>query len=410
MLSKSIFKIIYVICIIMILTSLISFFLETPVKASYSNKFKNYPEYEALIKELQNAHPNWEFEILETGLEWSEAIIAESTGGHGKNVVPKSRGSAWKCTCGKVVDVNWNCASTAAVAYYMDPRNSLNEDYIFQFEQLTYDSNIQTKSGVETILADCNYMQGKIKYYDQEGKEQTLDKTYIDVIMEAAKKYNVSPLHLASRIRQEQGTGNAGVMISGTWNGANGDYKGYYNYFNIKAFGSTTSAIIEKGLTYAKNMGWTDPEKAIHGGANFLSKEYISCGQDTLYLQKFNVADSDKNYYTHQYMTNVSASKSEGEDVREAYRDMGMITKDSKMKFKIPVYKNMPSGKASMPGTEKIVTQDVQLNENYVWVRSGKGTNYDTIEKLNKGTKLLRIELDNNKDANRKILGQSSIK
>ena len=47
--------------------------------------------------------------------------------------------------CNKTVEDVWKCASTAAVAYYMDPRNSLNENYIFQFEQLTYDEKNQTK-------------------------------------------------------------------------------------------------------------------------------------------------------------------------------------------------------------------------------------------------------------------------
>lgn len=402
MLSKNIFnisKLIYLIAIICILSSLFTFFLEKETKAAYSSKFKNYPGYESLLKELQAAHPNWEFEILETGLDWSATIIAESTGYHGKNVVPSSRGSAWKCSCDKTVDVNWKCASTAAVAYYMDPRNSLNEDYIFQFEELSYDDK-QTVDGVKKILSDCNYMQGNITYYDTAGKQQTINKTYVDVIMEAAKKYNVSPYHLASRIRQEQGTGNAGTMISGTWTGENGEYKGYYNYFNIKAYGKTNTEIFKSGLSHAKTKGWDNPEKAIHGGADFIAREYINYGQDTLYLEKFNVADKDGNYYSHQYMTNVSASKTEGEAVREAYRDMGLLTSNSKMKFKIPVYKNMPEMRAAQPGTEQIVTQDVQINENNVIVRNGKGTNYSAITTLNKGTKILRIELDNSKDAN----------
>ena len=402
MLPKNIFnsnKIISFLLIILLLITLFHLFIPNEVKAvSQAEKFKNYPGYQALIEKLERAYPNWKFEILETGLDWSEVIIAESTGRHGINVVPNSWGSSWKCSCGKAVDVSWRCASTATVAYYMDPRNSLNEDYIFQFEQLTYDTK-QTADGVQKILADCEYMQGKITYYDTAGKKQTIDKTYVQAIMEASKKYNVSPYHLASRIRQEQGPGKAGSMISGTWTGVSG-YKGYYNYFNIGAYGPTTTEIIKSGLTYAKNKGWTDPEKAIHGGAAFLSNDYISYGQDTLYLQKFNVADKNKNYYSHQYMTNVSASKTEGEEVREAYRKLGMLTKASNMTFKIPVYKNMPIDQSPMPGTEKVVTQDIQVNENSVQVREGKGTNYKSIASLNKGTKILRIELDNKKDAN----------
>jgi beta-N-acetylglucosaminidase len=327
-------------------------------------------------------------------LDWSEVIIAESTGYHGRNVVPSTRADAWKCACNKTVEDVWKCASTAAVAYYMDPRNSLNENYIFQFEQLTYDEKNQTKEGVELILKPCNYAQGKVTYYDSKGNKKTLDKTYVDVIMEASKEYNISPYHLASRIRQEQGAGNAGSMISGTWTGGDGNYKGLYNFFNICAYGKN---IVQNGLKYAKSQGWTDPEKSIKGGAKILASGYISIGQDTLYLEKFDVVNGGDGYYSHQYMTNVSASRTEGYTIRNTYTDMGLLSSESKIKFKIPVYKNMPEQICPQPGTEKPVTQDVEITENNVRVRKGKGTNYDIVTTLNKGTKILRIELDNSK-------------
>lgn len=327
-------------------------------------------------------------------MDWSEVIIAESTGYHGRNVVPSTRADAWKCACNKTVEDVWKCASTAAVAYYMDPRNSLNENYIFQFEQLTYDEKNQTKEGVELILKPCNYTQGKVTYYDSKGNKKTLDKTYVDVIMEASKEYNISPYHLASRIRQEQGAGNAGSMISGTWTGGDGNYKGLYNFFNICAYGKN---IVQNGLKYAKSQGWTDPEKSIKGGAKILASGYISIGQDTLYLEKFDVINGGDGYYSHQYMTNVSASRTEGYTIRNTYTDMGLLSSESKIKFKIPVYKNMPEQICPQPGTEKPVTQDVEITENKVRVRRGKGTNYDIITTLNKGTKILRIELDNSK-------------
>lgn len=327
-------------------------------------------------------------------MDWSEVIIAESTGYHGRNVVPSTRADAWKCACNKTVEDVWKCASTAAVAYYMDPRNSLNENYIFQFEQLTYDEKNQTKEGVELILKPCNYTQGKVTYYDSKGNKKTLDKTYVDVIMEASKEYNISPYHLASRIRQEQGAGNAGSMISGTWTGGDGNYKGLYNFFNICAYGKN---IVQNGLKYAKSQGWTNPEKSIKGGAKILASGYISIGQDTLYLEKFDVINGGDGYYSHQYMTNVSASRTEGYTIRNTYTDMGLLSSESKIKFKIPVYKNMPEQICPQPGTEKPVTQDVEITENKVRVRRGKGTNYDIITTLNKGTKILRIELDNSK-------------
>ena len=183
-------------------------------------------------------------------------------------------------------------------------------------------------------------------------------------------------------------------MISGTWTGGNGNYKGLYNFFNICAYGKN---IVQNGLKYAKSQGWTDPEKSIKGGAKILASGYISIGQDTLYLEKFDVVNGGDGYYSHQYMTNVSASRTEGYTIRNTYTDMGLLSSESKIKFKIPVYKNMPKQICPQPGTEKPVTQDVEITENKVRVRKGKGTNYDIVTTLNKGTKILRIELDNSK-------------
>lgn len=384
-------KVLCLLLIILLLSSIFLFYFENASNASYSSKFANYPGYEELLADLQKEHPNWEFEIYETGLEWSDVLKAETVARHGRSLIQKNDG-VWSCkTCGsKQYEAGWYCASTAAVAYYLDPRNSLCEDYIFQFEQLTYDSSIQTKEGVEKILADCNYMQGNIIYYDTTGAKKTINKTYIDVIMEAAKTYNISPYHIASRIRQEMGTGSGSAMISGTY----GSYTGYYNYFNWGAYGSD---IMGSGLKTAQNYKWTDPEKAIKGGAQLLAQNYISCGQDTLYLQKFDVVDGGDGYYGHQYMTNVSASKTEGLSVKNAYQTIGMISKDSKIKFKIPVYKNMPTAKAGEPGKETIVTQDVQVS-NEVNIRKGKGTDSEIITTIAKGTKLLRIELADKKE------------
>lgn len=379
--------------IILLLSTIFVFYFEKNSEASYSSKFANYPGYEELIEHLQKEYPNWEFEIYETGLDWSDVLEAETVARHGRSLISK-KSSLWNCaTCGsKQYEPGWYCASIAAVAYYLDPRNSICEDYIFQFEQLTYDSTNQTKEGVEKILADCDYMQGKITYYDTKGAKKTINKTYVDVIMEAAKTYDVSPYHIASRIRQEIGTGEGSVIVSGTY----GSYKGYYNYFNWGAFGDD---IIGSGLKTAKDKGWTDPEKAIKGGVEAIAKNYISIGQDTFYFQKFDVVDGGDGYYGHQYMTNVSASKTEGQTVRSAYKSMGLLSKDVKIKFKIPVYKNMPTIKAAEPGKETIITQDVQINENSVNIRKTASISGAVLKTLNKGTKLLRIELAEKKDS-----------
>lgn len=385
--------------IITILT-IISYFLINSINSKYtyavtqtrenlSNKINNYPGYIELINKLKASHPNWNFRILYTGLDWNQVIKNEAT--HGRNLVSSSKTGAWVCpVCGnKSYDTGWKCASEATISYYMDPRNSLNEDYIFQFEALSFNENVQNIEGVKKILSDVGYMQGTtITYTKTDGTKGTINKSYAQVIMEAAKESNVSPYHLATRIRQEQGTGNTpGTLARGTYPG----FVGYYNFFNVGASGNGEAQVIQNGLTRAKNNGLTDPEKSIKYGAKFISEDYISKGQDTGYLQKFDVDNTDGIMFYHQYMQNVSASKSEGAKTKTSYNSLGLL--NANIDFIIPVYENMPATACPQPGSDTIVTQDVKVKGTNVNIREGRSSSSRIIATVNTGDVLLRIEV-----------------
>ena len=357
----------------------------------YTGSLKDYPGYTELIEKLKKDHPNWKFTILYTGLDWNQTIKMETTECHGRNVVPASKSGAWKCSvCGdKPMGGNsWRCASEATVCYYMDPRNWLDDTHIFEFENLAYNKETQKVEGVEKIISNMNYMQGdKITYTNTEGKSATIEKTYAQVIFEAAQEAGISPYHLASRLNQEQGGGSKpGSTATGTYSG----YVGYYNYLNIKASGSTDAEVIANGLAYAKSKGWTNPEISIKEGAKVLAKNYINDGQDTLYLQKFDVDNSDGTLYYFQYMQNVSASVTESLKVRKAYEELGFV--NNAIEFVIPVYENMPETPYGEPKDATIVTQNIKIKGTEVNVRSGPGTSYSSIAEVNTGDTLLRIE------------------
>ncbi|MCR5146416.1 MAG: SH3 domain-containing protein [Clostridia bacterium] len=353
-----------------------------------------YPGYENLINILQAKHPNWKFTVLETGLDWNEVIKNETVASHGRNLIYYTNTGNWVCsTCGdRLYDSGrWKCASESAVAYYMDPRNWINEANVFQFENLGYNGDIQNIQGVNKILSTVPWAKGdKITYIKTDGTTGTLNKSYAQVIMEAAKEAGISPYHLAARIKQEQGVNNT---ASSTGRGDNATYKGYYNFLNIKATGGD---IIGNALKHAKSEGWDNPEKSIIGGAKFIASSYISRGQSTLYLQKFDVDSSDGSLYYHQYMQNVSAALSEGNTVRTSYEGMGLL--DSSINFVIPVYNNMPLEAAPSPAGFSIVTQNVKVTGNSVAVREGKGTSTTEITKVNTGDILLRIEVSGTKE------------
>lgn len=362
-----------------------------------SNMLDKYPGYSSLLDSLLTKHPNWSFTILYTGLNWDTVIKNETTASHGRNLVQNKSGE-WVCSvCGDKPYDNgtWRCASAATVSYYMDPRNSLYEDYIFQFENLKWVDGKYTESGIKQILDGCDYLlTNKITYTNTSGKTSTINKTYTQVIMEAAKAAGISPYHLASRIRQEQGAGSkASATGSGTYSG----YKGYYNFLNVKASGSGSATIIKNALEYAKKQGWTDPEKSIKGGAKFLAEEYIQYGQNTLYLQKFDVDDSDGDLYWHQYQQNVSAARTESSSIMQTYKEIDSDL-DMPFNFVIPVFENMPDTKCGMPGTQSIVTQNIQITNSSVAVYKSKSTSSTKLATLKKNDKVLRIEIGSKKE------------
>ena len=373
--------------------------------AQYTEKYTSsssinsniYPGYTTLIDSLKKVHPNWTFTILYTDLDWNQVIKNETTAAHGRNLIDGSKTGEWvcpKCADDKYDNGSWKCASEATVSYYMDPRNSLFEDYIFQFENLKWVDGVYTIAGINKILSDCKYLQGsKITYTKTNGQTGTINKSYAQVIYEAAKENKISAYHLAARIRHEQGAGNsASSTATGTYSG----YKGYYNFFNVNAYGSGSSTIIKNALAFAKQNGWTDPEKSIKGGAKFVTDEYINYGQNTLYLQKFDVDNSDGDLYWHQYMQNVEAAKNEGNTILKTYRSIDPNLNQA-FNFIIPVYKNMPTTKCPQPGSQSIVTQNIQIIDSSVVVRKSRSTSSSKLATLSKNNKVLRIEIGNTK-------------
>lgn len=392
---KTIVKKVVILNIILIM--ILGFLLPTKIYAAqkryaYTNgALKNYYGYDGLIQALKIKHPNWTFTVLDTGLDWNEVIKKETVAVHGRNLIYYTNGGSWVCsTCGdKLYDSGrWKCASETAVAYYMDPRNWINENNIFQFENLAFNAESQNVEGVKKILSSVPWANGeKITYVTTDGTNASLEKSYAQVIMEAAQEAGISPYHLAARIKQEQG---AGASASSTGAGKYNGFVGYYNFLNIKATGSN---IIANALNHAKASGWDNPEKSIKGGAKFIAAEYINRGQSTLYLQKFDVDNTDGALYYHQYMQNVSAAVTEGQTVKSSYESMGLLGEGgTSINFVIPVYNNMPQTPAASPDGLKLVTENVKINADSLCIRKGKSTAFEEVTKLNNGQVVLRIE------------------
>lgn len=309
---------------------------------SYMTK-QGFPEsYKPYLRKLHEQHPKWIFTAQKLGVDWNTALKEECV--VGRNLVHSSALASWKSMEKGAYDFNggywygldgsWVAASKEIIMYYMDPRNFLNDTYIFMFENQSYDPSYQTESGVKTILADT-FMSGSYTCPDTKKKY-----TYSQTFMDAAKKSGVSPYHLASRCRNEQGVNGAPQSL-GTVKG----YENYFNFFDIQAYATSTMTAAEMGCKYAKTtnptylLPWTNQYKSIVGGSIFLGTGYITKGQDTLYLQKFDMVDGGNGLYYHQYMTCVFGQANEAISLKNAYSQDVL---NSAMEFKIPVYNNMP--------------------------------------------------------------------
>ncbi len=348
----------------------------TDINSIDSNK---YPQIKEMLQTLKSQHTNWNFKILYTDIDWNEAIANEYVGHNEKprNLAPANNSkydSTWRCAvCGdkKYDNGNWYCASEAALAYMMDPRNSTNYSDIFQFMQLSY--------------ADCN--RDSIK--KMASNTFLNNDSYINTLIDAAKKYNVNPYYLVGRILQEQGK-NGSVLSDGK--GYNGQYVGYYNVFNLGASGNGKDTVILNGLKKAKSKGWDSIEKSIAGGTEIIAESYISKGQDTLYFQKFDVENSDGNLYWHQYMQNILAAQSEGSTLRKTFERAGAV--DANYTFIIPLYKNMPATKAVRPSESNTpVTIDlVKVNVNKTLsLRRGASKSSSKVGTLHRDEVITRI-------------------
>ncbi len=260
---------------------------------------------------------------------------------HRRSVVPSYSPDLWKCnTCGE--SNGWSCASKEIVEYFIDPRNFLNEVNIFQFEELSFNTEIHTLEGVQISIKNT-FLNNSVTYYDDE-KKQNVTRTYADIIMEVAQKTNISPFHIKSKIVQEVGS-QGSPSVSGTYPG----YENYYNFFNYGTH--DTGDPIANGLSFAKEKGWDNPYKAILGGAELIGTTYINQGQNTSYFFKYDVVGdkilktgetntvNDASFYSHKYMTNIMDPYSQSSSVYNTYVQNGNIY--ATLNFIIPVYENM---------------------------------------------------------------------
>ena len=349
-------------------------FAEEVTKAAVEKlMLQGFPaDYAVKLAWLQQKHPKWQFRVLyisrlNSRYTWDYVLDMESDKAPSRSLV--SGNERFKAYFHKSdfnsYDANCRRASRAAVAYFLDPRNFLNERDIFQFADLSFNREI-TLHAVESALKGTFMAKNKLED----------NRSYAQWLYELGKKFNVDPLFLASRVRQEQGakgtpliSGKCGEVLkelyrkdfsNRKYNGSVfelSQYNNLYNYFNIDASGNGRFNIYLNGMREAQkgtpqmSKAWGSPSwntrwKALYGGADKIARRYIYNYQNTLYLQKWNVdfrsrseKGNSRNFWG-QYMQNIGGAFSESSTTYASLVKNGLL--EEGFLFMIPVYANMP--------------------------------------------------------------------
>ena len=204
---------------------------------------------------LQKAHPNWKFVAFKTGIDFDDAVKGELAG---------------------------TPTTETNLRAYLDPRNWLNEKYIFQFESIKKSDAVQSISSVNAILKNTWMAKSKINYFDTQGISKTVTEvnTYADAMIKASNYTNMSANYIAAKIRQE----NGGATYSATAVcGTRPPFQGIFNYFNIGAY---TTAM--DGLAWAAGFLKANKDTVLYDGTNATASPIVtvSNGQRMTYVKE----------------------------------------------------------------------------------------------------------------------------
>ena len=190
-------------------------YIRLPVSYSTDASFESYltsqgfPEsYKDGLRQLHAQYPNWVFRAKNTGIDWNTAIENESV--LGRNLVATGSISSWKSVESGAYNwdnstwtgfdgSNWVAASQDIIRYYMDPRNFLDDTYVFQFLSHEYDGSTQTKEGL-TGMVSGSFLSGTT---DSTGTGEVLLPAVL-LHQEAAALPAVLPVLFHRRDREEE--------------------------------------------------------------------------------------------------------------------------------------------------------------------------------------------------------------
>ena len=202
-------------------------------------------------------------------------------------------------------------------AFYnaLDPDNySYGSSEYYQFAELDHGwSGVSASTMNSFVSSNCYWSE---QNYGRKSNLVNQGSAFVA----AAKASGVNEVYLLSHAIWESGWGCS--ELAGGWtpssNGevvVNGVHYPYYKgvtYYNFYGIGAVDSNALSGGRAMAVKEGWTSPEKAIKGAAQWIANNYLNRGypgdQNTLYLMKWDVPGAQATGSAwHEYCTGLDS-------------------------------------------------------------------------------------------------------
>ncbi len=198
-------------------------------------------------------------------------------------------------------------ASESDVRNYINPANFSSGSEKYQFALLDRTNGI-SKTALNAYLSNKGVLSGKGS-----------------IILAAAKQNSISEIYLAVHAALESGNGASELARGIDFNGTV-----VYNLFGIGAYDKDP---VNEGAKYAYEQGWTDIDKAIYGGAKWISENYINASskQNTLYKMRWNPANPG----VHQYATDIAWAAKQSKIIYAMFSSLPYAD----VTFDVPVYR-----------------------------------------------------------------------
>ncbi|WP_077329239.1 GW dipeptide domain-containing protein [Virgibacillus siamensis] len=246
---------------------------------------------------------------VRSGPSTNYKIVGQLLNGTSVNVVDKMDG--WYAI--KHSDnEQWVYSTPEDVRYYLNPLNFTDSFRgKLQFLNLSQSANINAREVNTKILRGKGILEGQAQTFISAGREHGLNEIY-----------------LISHALLETGNGTSKLATGVKVNG-----RTVYNMYGI---GARDECPLSCGAQYAYDAGWFTPEKAIIGGAAFVSNNYVGEGQNTLYKMRWNPLFADTyGYASHQYASDIGWAYKQTYGMYNLYN----LLSSYNLVFDIPVYR-----------------------------------------------------------------------